>query len=396
MPLNRQHLADIYRPTGPKQIATGLAWSQGGSQTLTQQVDLSLPIRGLRLVFKGRVVIGTAGFTSANPEGFLNLIPSIIIQGTNARQQGNLTLWNIDLASLFVIQSLFAFRGAAFYSINSGTGEVELAPPTMPIPTTWAPITATGTYDFRIVVDVPFHPFQSNGFGKEPLTIPQYLVRNEEWKDSVQIILGFGTQAGGGATGVLGTAAAGTTITYTAYGSGSGSPTIDVYSLPVLMGTTLKDQILPGVISRVSTPITTVMQSAATGAVLLNMQKQPTPRVFFKQGVSTVSPAFSSLTDTNVTALGLQLGQNRNVRNVLDLFTHKLQQADVYARDLIQGYTMFDFMDQGNPDSAYSGQDIGDGATLQITGNVTGVANALGLLIQEQILQQPAGNLMNF
>jgi hypothetical protein len=394
--LNRQHLSDIYRPAGPKQIVTGLAWSSGGSQTLTQSIDLSLPIRGFRMVFKGRLVVGTAGFTTANPEGFLNLISSIIIQGTNARQQGNMTLWNIDLATLWVLQNLHCVRGASFYSLNAGAGEVQQAIPTMPMPTAYAPITATGTYDFRIVVDIPFHPFQSNGFGKEPLTIPQYLVRNEEWKDSIQVILGFGAQAGAGASGALGTAAGGTTVTFTAYGSGSGTPTIDLYSLPVLMGTQLKDQILPGVISRIATPVTGAMQVAGTGVPLLNLQKQPTPRVYFKQGVSTVSPAFSSLTDTNVTALGLQLGQNRNIRNVVDIFTHKMQQADVYGRDLIQGYQMFDFMDQGNPDSAYPGQDIGDGATLQVVGNVTGAANALALLVQEQILQQPAGALMQF
>src|SRR5262252_3513693 len=286
MALNRQHLSEIYRPAGPKQIVQGLAWSQGGTQTLTGQVDLSLPIRGLRMKFQGRLVVGTAGFTTANPEGFLNLIPSIIVQGTNSRQQGNLTLWNCDLASLFVISNLFAFRGPAFYSINSGSGEVEQAVPTMPIPTAWAPITATGTYDFRIVVDIPFHPFQSNAFGKEPLTIPQFLVRNEEWKDSLQVVLGYGAQAGGGATGVLGVSAAGTTITYTSYGSGSGAPTIDLESLPVMMGTGLKDAILPGVISRVSTPVTSTMQSAGTGIPLLNMQKQPTPRIMFKQGTS--------------------------------------------------------------------------------------------------------------
>jgi hypothetical protein len=395
MALNRQHLSEIYRPAGPKQIVQGLAWSQGGSQTLTGQVDLSLPIRGIRLKFQGRLVVGTAGFTTANPEGFLNLISSIIISGTNSRQQGNLTLWNCDLASLFTICHMHAFRGAGFYSINSGSGEVELAVPTMPIPTAWAPITATGTYDFRIIVDIPFHPFASNGFGKEPLTVPQYLMRNEEWKDSVQIVLGFGTQAGAGASGALGTSAGGTTVTYTAYGSGSGTPTIDIDSLPVLMGPTLKDQILPGVISRVSTPTTSIV-TAGSNVALLNMQKQPTPRIYFKQGTSTVNPAFASLTDTNVTTLGISLGQNRNVRNKLDLYMHKMQQADVYGRDLIQGYTMFDFMDQGNPDSSYGGQDIGDGATFQVVGDPTGVANGFALMIQEQILQQPAGNLMNF
>lgn len=396
MALNRQNLSEIYRPAGPKQIVQGMAWSSGGSQTLTGQVDLSLPIRGVRLKLQGRCVIGTAGFTTANPEGFLNLISSIIIQGTNSRQQGNLTLWNCDLASIWTLQNLFNYRGAAFYSINSGTGEVELAPPTMPMPASYAPITATGTYDFRIIVDIPFHPFQSNAFGKEPLTVPQYLVRNEEWKDSVQIVLGFGAQAGAGAAGVLGTSAGGTTITFSAYGSGSGNPTIDIDSLPVLMGTTLKDQILPGVISRVSTPSASGIVNAGSGVGLLNMQKQPTPRVYLKQGISTVNPAFSSLTDTNVTTLGISLGQNRNVRNKLDVYMHKMQQADIYGRDLIQGYTMFDFMDQGNPDSAYAGQDIGDGATFQVVGDVTGVANGFALLIQEQILQQPSGNLMNF
>jgi len=394
--LNRQQLSDIYRPVGPKSVLTNIAWSSGGSTTLTQAVDLSLPIRGFRLTFKGRVVIGTAGFTTPNAEGFLNLISSIIIQGTNARQQGNLTLWNIDLATLFVLQNFFAFRGAAYYSINSGTGEVLLVPPTTPMPATYNPVGATGTYDFRILVDIPFHPFQSNAFGKEPLTIPQFLVRNEEWKDSIQVVLGYGTQAGGGATGALGVSAAGTTITYSSYGSGGGTPTIDLESLPVMMGTGLKDAILPGVISRVATPVTSAMQSAGTGIPLLNMQKQPTPRIMFKQGTSTVSPAFATLTDTNATQLGVQLGQNRNVRNVLDIFKHKLQQADVYSRDPIQGYVMFDFMDQGNPDSSYPGQDIGDGATLQVTGNVTGAANALALIVQEQILQQPGGHLMNF
>lgn len=396
MGLNRQHLSDIYRPVGPKQILTAIPWSSGGSATLTQQVDLSLPIRALRIVFKGRAVVGTAGFSSAYPEGFLNLINSIIISGTNARQQGNLTLWNADLASMFVIQHFFNYRGAAFYSINSGSGETELAPPTMPMPSTYAPVGATGTYDFRIVLDIPFHPFQANAFGKEPLTVPQFLVRNEEWKDSLQIVLGFGAQAGGGATGALGVSAGGTVLTFSGYGSGSGTPTIDVYSLPVLMGTTLKDQILPGVISRVSTPVTTILQNAATNVPIINLQKQPTLRVFMKTGVSTLAPSFSSLSDTNLSAVGMQLGQNRNVRNVLDVFTHKLQQADIYGRDLIQGYTMFDFMDNGNPDSAYPGQDIGDGSTLQVVGTVAGVGNALGLFIQEQVLQQPAGQLMNF
>jgi hypothetical protein len=403
VPLNRQHLADIYRPIGPKLIQSGLSWTSGGSAAVTQAIDLSLPIRGVRLVFTGRVVVGTAAFTSVNPEGLLNLISNFTIQGTNARQQGNLTLWNIDLATAFVMQSLFAYRGAAYMTIST-TGQGGDA--IVPIPSTPFPSGAVGsnpyfqgslgTYDWRIVIDFPFHPHQNNTFGAEPLTIPQYLVRNEEWKDSLQILMTFGTQAGN-STGSLGVAAATTTVTFSGqYGVGS-TPTIALYSLPVMMGLNLKDQILPGVYSRTSTPITSSLLTAAgSSVVLLNQQKQPTPRVFFKQGTGTVFPAFATLTDFNVTTLGVLLGGNRNVRNNVDVFSHKMIYPDIYRRDPVQGYLHMDFIEQGNPDAAYPGQDVGDGATLQVVGTVTGVANAFGIAVQEQILHQPSGSLMDF
>jgi len=261
MRLTKANFRDIYRPVGPKPIQTGLLWSSGGSAVIAQAVDLSLPIRAIRLAFKGRLVIGTAAFTNVNPEGFLNLISNITIAGVNARQQGNVTLWNIDLASIFGADHLFAYRGAAYFSINSGAGEVLVPIPTTPFPAAGATgyiNGAIGTYDFRIIVDFPFHPFQMNSNGKQPLAIPGFLVRNEEWKDSLQILLTYGAQAGLGASGVLGTSAATTTVTFSAYGSGVGSPTIDLYSIPVLSGLEVKDTVLPGVLSRVASPINTV------------------------------------------------------------------------------------------------------------------------------------------
>lgn len=393
MRLTKQHLRDLYRPAGPKPVATGLAWASGGSQLIAQQVDLSLPIRGIRLVFKGRLVIGTANFTSFNPEGLLNLISNITIQGVNARQQGNITLWSVDLATLFTLSHMFAYRGAAYFSVNSGTGETISPIPSTPFPASGYGSGNTGTYDFRIVVDLPFHPFEINGYGNQPFAVPGFLVRNEEWKDSLQIQLQYGTQAGAGAAGALGLSAGTTTVTFSSYGSGTGTPTIDIYSLPILSGLNLKDSTVPGVLSRVSTPITQPVQSAGTNVVLANLQKQPTTRIYGKVGVSTVNPAFSALSDTNITAVGLQLGGNRNVRNKVDIWTHKLQHIDVYDRDPIQGYFLLDFVDQGNYDSAFPGQDVGDGASFQLVGDDAGVANALLLVIQEQLLHAPAGEL---
>jgi len=381
----------LYRPIGPKPILTGIAWSQGGSTILSQAVDLSLPIRGIRLVFTGRLVIGTAAFSSFNPEGILNLITNITIQGVNARQQGNITLWNIDLPTAYTLTNLVAYRGNGYVTINTGAGETITAIPSMPLPVIGSG--NTGTYDFRVVQDFVFHPLEMNAFGKQPFAIPGFLARNEEWKDSIQILMSYGTQAGGGAAGVLGTSAGTTTVTFSSYGSGAGSPTIALYSLPVMSGLAVKDSYVPGVLSRVSFPVTTPLQSAGSNVALLNLQKQPTPRIFVKIGVSTVSPAFSSVSDTNLTTIGVLLGGNRNIRNKVDIYAHKNQGPDVYDRDPIQGYTVLDFIDQGNFDSSFPGQDVGDGATFQVIGDVTGVANALGIFVQEQLLHAPAGDL---
>jgi hypothetical protein len=394
----RKSNADLYRPVGPKQVQLNLPWASGGGFQLSQVVDLSLPVRGFRFVFTGRCVIGTAGVATVTPEGFLNLISNITIQGTNARQKGNVTLWSVDLATAYVIQHLTSINRAGFYSINAnaGGGEVQVTDPGTPFPTDNNPTGATGTYDFRIVVDLPLHPFADQNMGNHPHWIPAYLMRNEEWKDTVQITATFPIVTNGAVAGPLGTGAAGTTYTFSSYGSGAGSPSVSVYSLPIIMGLDLKDGVLPGILTRTSTPINTILQSAGNGVTLVNMQKQPTTRVYMKFGAGTAPPAFASLSDTNVTSAGILLAANRNVRNLVDIYAHKGIEFDTYCRKFIQGYDMFDFMESGNPDSAYPGQDIGDGATFQLQANVAGVANAQGIVIQEQTLHTPTGALYTF
>lgn len=400
MGLNRRQLSQIYRPIGPKAVQVGItpsgasAASLGGTVQLTQTFDLSLPIRGLRFTIKGRLVVGTAVFATPYPEGFLSVLSNITFQGTNARQKGNVNLYNIDSATLWVMQHHFDFRMAQF-DISTGGGAItEQAIPDTPMPAGYNPTGATGTYDFRIVVDMPFYPF-----GAPQGVRPQFLVRNEEWKDSLQLTVLFATQAGAGATGFLGVSGGTTTVTWSSYGSGSGLPTIDVYSLPMIMGLDLKDQLVPGFMTRIAQPINTPLQSAGSQIVLLNLQKQPTTRVFFKSGTSTVpngNPAFATLSDVNVTALGILLGGNRNVRNLVDIFAHKEELVELYPHGPIAGYNAFDFIGSGNPDSAYPGDQIGDGTTFQIVGNVAGVANGYGLIVQEQALYGAEGSLYSF
>jgi hypothetical protein len=390
MASTRELLAKIYRPTGPKVVRQGIAWDNtGGSFQLAQGIDLSLPIRGLRFVFRGRLVIAGGAMAAVKPEGLLNLISRIVITGTNKRQNGNVTLLDMDLATLWVLQHLFE-RSAAYFEING----VSRAVPTTPFPAVGANGYLdgnNGTYDFRIAVDVPFHPFAA------PAAVRHgFVVRQEEYADSLQLRINFGTQPNAAVAGCLGTGAAGTTYTFSQFGAAGGAPVIDIYSLPMEMGMELKDGILPGMLVRTQQPITTVLQAQGTGVVLLDLQKQRTTRVMFKVGTSaSAAPSFDTLSDTNVTALGISLGGNRNVRDRVDVFAHKLTQQQQYGREPIQGYNVLDFLQSGNPDSAYPGNQIGNGASFQLVADVTGVANAFGLIVQEQEIFSPDGWLAN-
>jgi hypothetical protein len=384
----RPHAANIYKPVGVKHIQTGIPWVDGGSYTLASKVDLSLPIRGFRLVFTGRLVIGTQAFASMTPEGFLNLLPDIKIEGTNSRQGGNVTLWDIDLATLWVMQHLFQHRAGVFM-INGSSVSI----PGTPFPSGYANV-ATGTYDFRIEVDLPAYPF-----GVGAAVRPGFLIRQEEWTDSLSVSFEFGTQHGGAVTGSLGVGQAGTTTTFTAYGSGGGTPTIDLYVLPVQMGH-LKDQVLPGFVTRTARPLTNVLTGAGNNATLLQLQKQRTSRIYIKTGTATAPPSFATLDDTNLTSIGLQTGgSNRNVKPNEDIYAYKQNQPADYNREPIQGYLGLDFMESGNPDSSFPAQSnkvVGTGATFELVGDVNGEGNGYGLVIQEQIPYLHTGSLYNY
>jgi hypothetical protein len=385
----RPHAANIYKPSGVKHVQTGIPWVDGGSTVVSSKIDLSKPIRGFRLKIQGRFTIGAHDFTNVNPEGLLNVLANIKIEGTNSRQNGNVTLWDLDLATIWVMQHLFHHK-AGLFTIN-GT---QVTQPGSPFPSGYAAV-AQGNYDFRIVVDLPAHPFGA-GSGVRP----GFLIRQEEWADSLSISFKFGSQPGAGADGSIGAANAASTTAWTAYGSGAGTPTVDVYVLPVQMGQ-LMNKVLPGIVTRVQRPITSILQGAGTNVTLLQLQKQRTSRLFMKTGTLTgIAPAFKTLDDTNLTAIGLQTGgSNRNVKPSEDIFTYKMNQHADYHRDAIQGYVCLDFLESGNPDSAFPAQStkvVGTGATFELVGDVAGEANGYGLGIQEQITHLHSGELYNY
>jgi hypothetical protein len=388
----RHTIGNLFRRTGNKIVSTGNLGPSGtgyagGQLSLNGQVDLSTPLRGFRFVIKGRVTIGTAAYTSINPESILNLISSIVVTGTNTRQGGNVTLLSMDLATLFAMPFLSQWRDN-YILLSQAAGALTLVPaPSFPYANI-IPVTAQ-TNDFVIVVDMPFAPWGVPGVFESG-----FLMRDSEWTNAVNFTFKFPAVPDNSAN-PLGTSAATTVTTFSAFQSATGNITVDVYELPVLMGNA-RNSVTPGILTRSTVPINTILQNTATAALLYLMDKQRTTRVYVKAGVAAASPVFTSLNDVaNLTALGIQVGTDRNVRNIVDIFACKGDMVDVfYNMGPIQGYTLLDFLGRvGNFDSAYPGDKLGSSSTFRLVGNVTGVANAGGLIVQEEVIQLPQGSL---
>ncbi len=389
--LNRRQISQIYRPAGAKIIQTGIAFTPavGGVFNLGQAVDLTLPILGFRVVISGRDVIGGANMTSVNPEGYLNLLSRILITGTNTRQKGNVTLWDIDFPTAFIMHHLLLHRanqatlqtgGAAVTEANMNIG--------LPFPAASFGAVAQATYDWQYVLDLLAYPVGCNRAQRVG-----YAIRAEEWGNSLQMQFTFGAQANGVA-GVLGTDAGGSTHVFTGYQSGAGTPTLDVYSLPFEMGLDLKDGVLPGFVTRVTKPVTATLQAAlGPNGPIVNLDTQPTSRVFIKVGTATVGNAFATLSDTNLTSVGIMLGGQKVVRAELPLRIHRQDVISEHGTEPIQGYNMLDFIQSGNPDSSYPGQLIQAGTQFQLVGTAAGIANARAHIIQEEPIYAATGPL---
>ncbi len=385
MPMNRQQVSQIYRPIGPKLFASGIAFASGGQYVSPSgTIDLTWPLRALRFTIEGRITIGTAGFSTVYPHGLLELISRVYIYGVNSIIGSQVTLCDMPLSVLWDMAHSFGWR-----NFHMDVGGTEVAVPSMPYPTGYNPLGTTGTYDFRIVFEVPFHPF----LGLE-LARPGFLWRGAEYKNTVSVLLGFGTQAGGGATGCFGVSGATTTIAFSSYGSSSGSIAINIYGVPAIMGKDLAPAVTPGLISRVGQVITTPLQTAGgIGTTLLVLQNRSTPRIYMQTGVLGSGVALASLSDMNVTTAGLVVGANKFIRNNVDVFAHKLDAIQAYSRDPIQGSLVFDFMEAGNADAAYPADNLDASSSFQLQATVTGVASAYGVIVQEQQLLRPAGAL---
>ena len=412
--LNRAQQARVYTPRGKKPLLLGTAFIPSVAAAAyptgtviniaAGAVDLSTPLLGMQFVLKGRVTVGTAAVTALTPESFLNLFNRFDIFGQHKILQSDTHPFVMDGALWAGIMAMHKRRGFKLTVSKAGGALTQDPIPGTPYGGPFAAGAAggvgfdgtTNTFDFIVDLSVFFYPLSTSDVFK-----PGFMWRSEEWGDSLQLQITPGGQPSASAnSGSLGLSGATTTISFTAFQSGSGNPTLDIYALPVIQGATtgLPAQTVPGLVIRSVSPRTTQVQTTGTDIQIGQMQKRKTSRVYLKAGLSTNPPVYTALSDTVLSKVGIQVGTDKFPRNKVDWFTWKHVASDDYAEasDPVQGYAILDFLQHKSPFGAYAGDNVDAGSTVYLIGDPAGAANNILTFVQEQIIREPEGELYNY
>src|SRR5271168_3280238 len=240
----KQVASYLMRTTGPQQYFTQ-AFSTLGTFNIPKNIPLDQPLAYLHVRFKGRLTVTTT-FAALPPEAPQNIIQQIQVRGTHATL-GSLTPFQMSGADAFAMSRLLSERGNSLFVTNTSgayTLQPELTSP-MGLGNAFF-TTGNSPYDLEINYVIPMGPYN----------VPdgeyvKYLYNSASWGQTLQVqILTADTSAFG----------AGGVGTFSAYGSGTGSPSIDILVNYASLGK-LRNAISQAVVVRSLYPINTVIQS---------------------------------------------------------------------------------------------------------------------------------------
>lgn len=378
----------LLRTSGPEYFFTQ-AFSVLQTFAIPKFLALVRPLLAFHFRWKGRIVIGTANLTNISPEAPQNIIQRVTIKGTHTTL-GNVTLYDGSGATLFALGRVFGVRGNSVY-INGvrqpefqGGSTVAIASGGAVGNGTGATFGNTGTYDLEIFYTLPIPPYFVPD-GQNAL----YLLNPAAWGQTINITV---YTADGSAFGTVGTA----TFTYSSFGSGAGSPTIDMYTTFAQLGN-LRNAIQQGVPVRNVQPISSVIQAAGTQVRLQQLQNQRTTAVALKTGTQLAGTSagvlsFGTLAE-NITEQATLQVDNKLLRNMQN--NDMTKEFYGFRQETVQpiGYLAFPFIDgepANNSFAAYKGDKLPSGAQFNLLANVvTPAATNIGEVIQEMILGEP-------
>jgi hypothetical protein len=345
-------------------------------------IPLARALESVQILIRGRLVIGTANYTAGVPEAPQTLLERIIIRG-NHRQYGSQVPINISGATAFAWARLFQQKGNDLLF-----GTTRSADPGMPfVGTTGLTTGATGTYDFHIAYEVPVAPMLGMSPSGKRAMIP-FLWREEDWGNTLLLQLDMGDRTS------LGTPAGGTTTTWTAFGSATGVPTVEVFLNYSLMGAFARTG-RNGLVVRSEDVVTPSLVAAATNAPLgTELRKQITTNIIVKSGIVLTGTSagvnvFASLSDVQLDRTRV-LADTKPIRDTGRNLSAKSYYGRMFNTIQPQGYLLLSFIEGGNPLLALRAEKIPGGSQFALyTDVLTADANNRQHVIQEQVYGGP-------
>jgi hypothetical protein len=350
------------------------------SPIIPKNISLNRPMDRIHLVWRGRVVIAGANYTAVAAEAPMTIMQRIRLTGTHTRL-GALTPLDLTGAMAFCWARMFRQRTSSCY-ING----VRQPEPNVPFAQVGATFGNIGTYDLEIHYDIPLVPVLPVG---AKLTGVPFMFFQQDWQDTLQLQLFFGDATS------FGTPAGGTTVTFSAYGSGAGNPLVSIFTNYEILGP-LANSVSAAAVIRSSQTVTAPVSAIANNVRLQLLQKQKTLNIVFKTGILLAgsSPGvqvFGSLNDTML-EMTQPVVDNKPIRNNFNNFAAKEYVGFAFDTVMPQGYGNFTFVDSINPLTYYRADLLAGGSTFELDSNVT--SNTAGQaveIVQEQVFGSPQG-----
>jgi hypothetical protein len=333
--------------------------------------DLTRPkwLWGLLLELKGRVAVTVAITGAVLAEAPQSLINWIRIEGIH-KVLGNRTIFYMRGPTSIAFLNAYG-RGRNLTLNNGGI-----------VPN--AASTAIGNYDFDIAFLIAFPP-QGIPLNQQAL----FMLKTEDWK-TLQIRVSVGDST------AIWQTTAGSTITFSAFGSATGSPIVSINTIEPQLGS-FRNSINPALVQRTWQDITTPF-TATTGVDLLLVQLSVGLRhraVFFKQGTlatarsgGVVVFAQNGLVDTVLTRPLIKLDQAL-IRNPKNTFAAKEWTGFALAASQPTGYGLEEFVEGGDIRTVFPAHRLTTANKFEFRGDVAAAANQQGELVEERVEGNP-------
>jgi hypothetical protein len=386
----------LMRTSGPQPFFTQ-PFATLSTFNIPKNIPLQLPLSHIIIRWKGRMTT-TAAFTPS-PEAPQNILQRVQLQGTHA-SLGFLMPIQMSGASLFMMNKILTKKGNGVYITNAtlataattgvrvvqeGQQQVGLvnaggsnfyynAP-------TWG--AAATAYDMQIFWTIPLYPY-----GLPDGAAVQYLYNAAAWGQTLQLQIQTADQT------AFNTTAA--NAPFTAFGSASGSPAIDIMTVYAQLGP-LRNSIAQAVNVRNTYSISSILQTNANNQRLQLLQNQRTQNIIVKTGTSLAGTsagvsAFGTLSDTILEQTYARLNNNP-IRNLQYNDTTKEFYGYRFDTVLPQGYLNISFEDSQplpNVFAGLRGERLPGSTQFDVASNVVGAAGTnVGEVIQDMIYGEP-------